>query len=54
MYKSKFKADGLIILILEGNLGKPQKKVLFLVPPPLRGAGGKGLATKKKELFSKL
>ena len=34
-------------------LGKPQKN-LFLVARPLRGGGGKGLATKTKELFLKL
>ena len=29
-------------------IGKPQKKVLFLVVSPLRGVGGKGLSTKEK------
>ena len=33
------------------SLGKPQKNNVFLVAGPLRGGGGKGLATKKKYLF---
>ena len=36
-------------------LGKPQKdNGIFLVARPLRGGGGKGLATKKKYRFLKL
>ena len=39
--------------ISAGSLGKPQKG-FFLGTRPLRGGGGKGLATKKKYLFLKL
>ena len=35
-------------------LREAAKKVLFLVARPLRRGGGKGLGTKKKELFLKL
>ena len=35
-------------------LGKPQKKVIFLMTVPLRGGGGKALAIKKKIAFWKL
>jgi len=35
-------------------LREAQKESFFLVARPLKGGGGKGLAIKKKELFSKL
>ena len=43
--------------VWQTDLGKPQKKKgSFLVARPLRGegGGGKGVATKKTELFLKL
>ena len=36
------------LLKLHRSLGKPQKKVLFLVARPLKGRGGNGCATKEK------
>ena len=33
------------------QLGKPQKKVIFLVAGPLRGGGLNGCATKEKRTF---
>ena len=38
-------------IILEAVLGKPQKKVHFLVVRPLRRGGGKGPTTKEKRTF---
>ena len=35
-------------------LGKPQKSFFLVARPPGGWGGGKGLATKKKELFLKL
>ena len=35
-------------------LKRPQKTAFFSGPATKRGGGGKGLATKKKELFLKL
>ena len=34
----------------DSAIGKPQKSYFFGGPAPMRG-GGKGLATRKKELF---
>ena len=53
--KISAKCENKYFLISIGDIFREAaKKVIFLVAWPLRVGGGKGLATKKKELFGAL
>ena len=43
--------EGFVGVKVFAYLGKPQKRVLFLVAGPLRGGGVNGCATKEKRTF---
>ena len=43
------KQFGLMSRIFSSSLGKPQKKVIFLMAGPLRGGRGEGRANKEKQ-----
>ena len=48
----EFLTDNIYVIFFSFTLGKPQKKVFFLVDGPLRGGGGlNGCATKEKSNF---